>query len=159
MNRQPCILLAEDNEDDVFFMKRAAKAASILHPIHVAADGRAAIDYLAGLNGYGDREKHPLPFLVFLDLKMPHKSGLDVLEWIRSQPHLQTMLVLILTTSREQSDVQRAYRLGVNAFLVKPPNAGNLTELMKLVRSFWIENPQLAISPPGASVMEMLAQG
>lgn len=143
-----CILLAEDNEDDVFFMQRAAKAAGITHPIHVARHGQAAIDYLAGVDGYGDRQKHPLPFLVFLDLKMPHKSGLEVLEWIRQQPQLQTLLVLILTTSREESDVQRAYRLGVNTFLVKPPNASQLTDLMRLIRSYWLENPQLAITLP-----------
>ena len=149
MNR--VILLAEDNEDDVFFMQRAAKAAGIVHPIHVAPHGQAAIDYLNGTNGYADRQKFPLPFLVFLDLKMPHKSGLEVLEWIRQQPHLQTLLVQILTTSREESDVQRAYRLGVNSFLVKPPNAAQLTDLMRLIRSYWLENPLLAMSLPAAS--------
>ena len=154
---QPTILLAEDNDDDVFFMKRAAKAASIFHSIQVASNGQVAIDYLAGNHAFADREEHPLPFLVFLDLKMPQKSGLDVLQWIRGQPHLQTMLVLILTTSREESDVQRAYRLGVNAFLVKPPDAVQLTELMKLVRAFWIENPQLAFSSPAATATENMS--
>lgn len=151
---EPIILLAEDNADDVFFMRRAAVAASISHPIHVAADGQTAIDYLAGKGAFSARQQHPLPFLVFLDLKMPHKSGLEVLEWIRLQPQLQTMLVLILTTSREESDVQRAYRLGVNAFLVKPPNTVQLVELMKLVRAFWIDNPQLAITPPAVTAVE-----
>lgn len=150
----PTILLAEDNEDDVFFMQRAAKAAEIHHPIQVAGDGRVAIDYLAGHGRYADRAAHPVPFLVLLDLKMPHKSGLEVLEWIRCQPALQTMLVLILTTSREEADVQRAYRFGANAFLVKPPNASQLVELMKLIRAFWIENPQLAISPPGGVLVD-----
>lgn len=142
------ILLAEDNEDDVFFMQRAAKACGITHPIHVAPHGQAVIDYLDGNNGYADRVKYPLPFLVFLDLKMPHKSGLEVLAWIRTQPQLQTILVLILTTSREESDVQRAYRLGVNSFLVKPPNASQLTDLIKLVKLYWLDNPQLAFSAP-----------
>ncbi|HVS53325.1 MAG TPA: response regulator [Opitutaceae bacterium] len=151
MNPRP-ILLAEDNEDDVFFMLRAAKASGITHPIHVAPHGRAVVDYLDGAGEFADREKHPLPFLVFLDLKMPHKSGLEVLEWIRQQFSLQTMLVLVLTTSREESDVQRAYRLGANSFLVKPPNASQLTELMRLVRAYWIENPQLAVSPPTIDV-------
>lgn len=145
------ILLVEDNEDDVFFMQRAAKAAGITHPIHVVRHGQAAIDYLSGADAYADRQAHPLPFLLFLDLKMPHKSGLEVLEWIRQQSHLQTILVLILTTSREETDVQRAYRLGVNSFLVKPPNASQLTDLMKLVRAYWLENPQLAFSPPATT--------
>ncbi len=140
------ILLAEDNEDDVFFMQRAAKACGITNPIQVACHGQAAIDYLEGAGEYADRECYPLPFLVFLDLKMPHKSGLEVLEWIRQQPQFQTLLVLILTTSREESDVQRAYRLGVNSYLVKPPNAAQLTELIKLVKAYWLDNPQLATS-------------
>jgi len=154
MNVRP-ILLAEDNEDDVFFMQRALKACGIVHPMHVAPHGQAAIDYLSGVNGHADRVKHPLPFLVFLDLKMPHKSGLEVLEWIRRQPHLQTMLVLILTTSREESDVQRAYRLGANSFLVKPPNGSQLTDLMRLVKAYWLDNPQLAFSPPGGTATEV----
>jgi CheY-like chemotaxis protein len=140
------VLLAEDNEDDVFFMQRAAKASGITNPIQVAGHGQEAIDYLAGTGEYADRERYPLPFLVFLDLKMPHKSGLEVLEWIRQQPQFQTLLVLILTTSREESDVQRAYRLGVNSYLVKPPNAAQLTELIKLVKAYWLDNPQLATS-------------
>ena len=139
-------------------MQRAAKASGITRPIRVVAHGQAAIDYLGGANGYGDREKYPLPFLVFLDLKMPQKSGLEVLEWIRRQVNLQTMLVIILTTSREESDVQRAYRLGVNAFLVKPPNAAQLTDLMKLVNAFWIENPQLALSPPANANLESVSR-
>jgi CheY-like chemotaxis protein len=142
MNRT--ILLAEDNPDDVFFMQRAAKACGIVEPLRVAPDGQAAIDYLEGTGEYSNRDKYPLPFLILLDLKMPHRSGLEVLEWIRQQPQLQTMLVLILTTSREESDVQRAYRLGVNSFLVKPPNAAQLTELMRLVKAYWLDNPQLA---------------
>jgi CheY-like chemotaxis protein len=150
--KERCILLAEDNEDDVFFMLRAAKAAGITHPIHVVPHGQAVVDYLSGVNGYADREKYPLPFLMFLDLKMPQKSGLEVLAWLRAQPALQTMLVLILTTSREESDVQRAYRLGVNSFLVKPPNAAQLVDLMKLVRLYWLDNPQLAIAVPLAEI-------
>ena len=150
MSTRGPILLVEDNEDDVFFMQRCIKAAGITNPVHVEGDGQSAIDYLEGSGRYADRQAHPLPFLVFLDLKMPRKSGLDVLSWIRSQPHLQGMVVLILTTSREETDVQRAYSLGVNSFLVKPPNAALLNELMKLVKAFWLDNPQLALAPPGS---------
>ncbi len=142
------ILLVEDNEDDVFFMQRAIKACGITRPVKVAKHGQAAIDYLAGAGEFGDRNAHPLPFIVFLDLKMPQKSGLEVLEWIRQQPALKPILVLILTSSREDSDVQKAYGLGVNSFLVKPPNGGQLTELVKLVKSYWLDNPQLASPRP-----------
>jgi len=141
------ILLVEDNEDDVFFMQRAIRACGIDHHVQVAEDGQVAIDYLSGTGQYKDRQKFPLPFLIFLDLKMPRRSGLDVLQWIRTQPHLKTMLVLILTTSREDSDVQRAYELGVNSFLVKPPGADQLKDLVALIKSYWLENPQLALAP------------
>jgi CheY-like chemotaxis protein len=141
------ILLVEDNEDDVFFMQRAIRACGIEHHVQVAEDGQVAIDYLSGTGQDKDRQKFPLPFLIFLDLKMPRRSGLDVLQWIRTQPHLKTMLVLILTTSREDSDVQRAYELGVNSFLVKPPGADQLKDLVALIKSYWLENPQLALAP------------
>jgi len=141
------ILLVEDNEDDVFFMQRAIRACGIDHHVQVAEDGQVAIDYLSGTGQYKDRQKFPLPFLIFLDLKMPRRSGLDVLQWIRTQPHLKTMLVLILTTSREDSDVQRAYELGVISFLVKPPGADQLKDLVALIKSYWLENPQLALAP------------
>ena len=141
------ILLVEDNEDDVFFMQRAIRACGIEHHVQVAEDGQVTIDYLSGTGQYKDRQKFPLPFLIFLDLKMPRRSGLDVLQWIRTQPHLKTMLVLILTTSREDSDVQRAYELGVNSFLVKPPGADQLKDLVALIKSYWLENPQLALAP------------
>ena len=141
----PTLLLVEDNGDDVFFMKRAMATAGIAHPLETAADGQAAIDYLAGKGDFADRQRFPLPFLVFLDLKLPHKSGLEVLEWVRSQPLLRTLIVLVLTSSREESDVSKAYALGANCFLVKPPSGLQLNELVKLIRTYWLENPQIAL--------------
>ena len=142
------ILLVEDNEDDVFFMQRAIRACGIEHHVQVAEDGQVAIDYLSGTGQYKDRQKFPLPFLIFLDLKMPRRSGLDVLQWIRTQPHLKTMLVLILTTSREDSDVQRAYELGVNSFLVKPMDFEDYTSLSRTVAGFWLERSEAPTFPP-----------
>jgi CheY-like chemotaxis protein len=131
------LLLVEDNEDDLFFMKRAIVSAGIPLAVDVAPDGQAAIDYL--------QDPGHRPVLVFLDLKLPHKSGLEVLEWIRSRPELRTLIVLILTSSREDSDVEKAYSLGVNSFLVKPPSGGQLNTLVKLVKDYWIDNPQVAV--------------
>lgn len=144
-SRQRSLLLVEDNDDDVFFMRRAIASAGVNLPLQVAETGQVAIDYLSGANGYADRTKHPLPFLLFLDLKLPQKSGLEVLAFIRGRPELKTLVVLVLTSSREDSDVQKAYTLGANSFLVKPPNGAQLNELMKLVRAYWLENPQLAL--------------
>lgn len=141
----PTLLLVEDNADDVFFMKRAMATAGISHALETAADGQAAIDYLMGKAEFADRQRFPLPFLMFLDLKLPHKSGLEVLEWVRSQPQLRTLIVLVLTSSREESDVTKAYTLGANSFLVKPPSGLQLNELVKLIRTYWLENPQIAL--------------
>jgi CheY-like chemotaxis protein len=115
------ILLVEDNEDDVFLMKRALRGAGINNPLQIAEDGQAAIDYLAGAGAYADRTLHPLPMIVFLDLKLPYKSGHEVLEWIRQEPHLKTLVVIVLTSSSEKVDLDHAYKLGANSFVVKPP--------------------------------------
>lgn len=138
MNPNPAtLLLVEDNEDDLFFMKRALAAAGVRLSMEVAVDGQAAIDRLQGPGAK--------PMLMFLDLKLPHKSGLEVLEWIRSRPELRTVIVVVLTSSREDSDVERAYFLGANSFLVKPPSGVQLNALMKLVKDYWLDNPQIAV--------------
>jgi CheY-like chemotaxis protein len=133
------ILLVEDNEDDVFLMKRALKSAGIINPLSVAEDGQQAIDYLAGAGSFGDRVAHPIPAIVFLDLKLPLKRGLDVLAWIREQPTLEGMVVVVLTSSSEPSDLKEAYRLGANSYVVKPPTAGQLLDLAKAFKWYWLE--------------------
>lgn len=138
MKDLPLLLLVEDNDDDVFFMKRALKDAAINNPIQVASDGQEAIDYLGGAGKYQDRQQYPLPTLVLLDLKMPRRDGLEVLEWLRSQPALRTLVVIILTTSRENSDMERAYQLGANSFLLKPSNIKALSEMMTALKLYWL---------------------
>jgi CheY-like chemotaxis protein len=132
------ILLVEDNPDDVFFMECAKKEVGIQNPMHVAENGQLALDYLSGANHFQDREKYPLPFMVLLDLKLPFVSGLEVLKWIRERPEFKTILVVILTSSREDKDVDTAYRLGANSYLVKPPTAQMLNDLIKSVKDYWI---------------------
>lgn len=132
------ILLVEDNEDDVIFMKRAFKQAEWADALKVVNDGQEAIDYLEGSGSFGDRKTHPAPCLVLLDLKLPRKGGLEVLRWIREKPELRALVVLILTTSRERNDLEKAYTLGANAFLVKPPAYQELAEMVKAMKSFWI---------------------
>src|SRR5688572_11336740 len=117
------ILLVEDNEDDSFFMQQAKTKAGIQNPMQVVDDGQKALDYLRGVGKYSDRQQYPLPFLLLLDLKLPLVPGLRVLSWLREQPEFETMLVVILTSSKEDRDIDRAYRLGANSYLVKPPNA------------------------------------
>jgi CheY-like chemotaxis protein len=133
------ILLVEDNEHDVFFMKRAFKTAEISNTLQIVGDGQAAVDYLSGVGSYGNRHEFPLPCIILLDLKLPGKSGLDVLSWIRQQPELRSTIVIVLTTSREQNDIVTAYQLGANAFLVKPNDVLQLIELVKAIKRFWLE--------------------
>ncbi|CAM2883495.1 response regulator [Rariglobus hedericola] len=113
------VLLAEDNDDDLFLSKRVLAKAGIAPVFHVA-DGRQAMDYLAGKGDYADRTRYPLPEVVLLDLKMPEFTGHEVLEWLRAEPALRDLKVYVLTSSAEMSDQQRAEKAGAQGYLVKP---------------------------------------
>jgi len=132
------ILYAEDDENDVFLMKRAFRQAGIENPPEIVTDGQAVIDYLSGTNGYADREKFPLPTLLLLDLKLPIKSGLEVLKWIRSTPSCCTLPVIMLTSSNQNSDIHRAYILGANSYLVKPGKPDQLLTMVNTIKDFWL---------------------
>lgn len=138
MNPNGTILLVEDNPDDVFFMQRAVKAAAVQNPLQIAVDGQEAIDYLAGAGKFSDRAAFPLPCLMLLDLKLPRKTGHDVLRWVRGREDLASVIVIALTTSRESNDIAEAYRLCVNAYVVKPTSPAELTDIMVKIREFWI---------------------
>ena len=133
------ILLVEDNEDDVFLMERALQGANIKNPLLVVEDGQQALDYLSGKGEFGNRATYPLPAVVFLDLKLPMMRGHDVLAWIRRQPHLENVVVVVLTSSNEPHDLKEAYRLGANSYVVKPPTAEQLLELAKAFKWYWLE--------------------
>lgn len=136
------ILLVEDNEDDIFLMKRAVKSANMINPLIIVTDGQQAVDYLSGAGEYSDRTEYPLPCLLLLDMKLPYRNGLDVIKWIRQESSLQTLLVVFLTSSPREMDIAEAYRLGANAFLVKPPSVEKLTDMLKALRNFWITHNQ-----------------
>lgn len=124
------ILLAEDNEDDVFIFQRALAAAKIPNPLQIVNDGESTLAYLAGTGGYADRIRFPVPMLVMLDLKMPRVNGLEIFKWIREQRHLDGVSVVGLNSSAEERDITRAYQLGARSYLVKPPTAATLTEML-----------------------------
>lgn len=136
------ILLVEDNEDDVFLMKRALQGARVVNPLQVVEDGQQAVDYLAGAGQFADRQTHPLPAVVFLDLKLPYISGHDVLAWIRQQKEFESLVVIVLTSSNEASDLSRCYALGANSYLVKPPTPDQLEDLAKAFKWYWLEYNQ-----------------
>jgi CheY-like chemotaxis protein len=149
------ILLVEDDANDVFFLRHAFEGAGITNPLHVVDDGQKAIDYLAGEGPYADRRRFPYPGLVLLDLKLPVRMGLDVLHWIRQQPKLRTLLVVVLSSSSDTRDIDEAYRLGARSFLVKPISMDKRLELAKAIKLYWLElnqAPHLASFGPLKSV-------
>lgn len=137
------ILLAEDNEDDIFIFERAYKQTQAANPVQIARDGEEVTDYLAGLGRFADRKKYPLPYLLLLDLKLPLRHGLEILEWIRTRPELAKMNVVVLTSSAEQRDLATARALGARHYLVKPPRAKTLSELLATFRAEWTGGPGL----------------
>lgn len=134
----PTVLIVEDDPNDVLLLQRAFSKVSVPHDLRIARDGEEALDYLEGAGPYADRAAHPLPCLVLLDLKLPRRSGLEVLEGIRRTPALSGLPVIILTSSREESDIQRAYERGANSYLVKPVGFEGLLDLVRELAGYWL---------------------
>jgi len=116
----PPVLYVEDDDNDVLLMRRAWAWVGVENPLQVVIDGREALAYLAGEERYVNRVDHPMPCLVLLDLKLPKMAGLDVLRWIRSQPALQSLRVIIYSASKLPVDINAAHALGIEAYFVKP---------------------------------------
>lgn len=123
------IVLVEDNEDDVFFMRRALKGAGITSRMQVLTDGQQAADYLTGAGAFANRKQFPLPGVVFLDLKLPYCTGFEVMEAMRKKGTFDEMPIVILTSSPEERDRRQAEEMGAVAYLVKPPTPAVLQEL------------------------------
>ncbi len=132
------ILLVEDEENDILFMRMALQKVGIAGGLRVAEDGEQALDYLAGRGAYADRTQHPLPALVLLDLKLPRVMGMDVLKWIRARPEFDMMVVIMLTASQQRFDIGQASALHANSYLVKPSNPLDLAEIADLLKRYWL---------------------
>jgi CheY-like chemotaxis protein len=143
----PLFLLAEDNEDDLLLIERAFRKAGLPYRVRAVRDGEEAVDYLAGRGSYADRLAHPLPCVLLLDLKLPRRSGFEVLTWVRGQAGLRRLPVVVLTSSEQMADVNRAYDLGANTYLVKPATVEALRDLVRTLDLYWIamsEKPDLS---------------
>ena len=139
MNEEAVILLVEDLENDILLVKKAFERAGLRNPMYVVHDGAEAVSYLSGSGKYANRDEHPLPDLILLDLKMPKMDGFEVLQWLRKRSGIRSIPVVVLTTSDAIRDVNRAYELGANSFLVKPFEFENLEALVKVVREYWMK--------------------
>jgi CheY-like chemotaxis protein len=133
MANQAIILLAEDNEDDVVLMKRALSRAGLSNPVHVVSDGHEAVEYLKGAIE-AKSSGCQIPLLICLDINMPVLSGFEVLGWIREQPNLKDVPVVIVSQSDNRPDINRASHLGANSYLVKPANFDGLVNMMATMK-------------------------
>ena len=131
------ILHVEDDEDAVFLFQHAMTEVAADCLIRAVTDGQMAIDYFEGKGKFQDRDAFPMPWLVLLDLKLPQVPGLEVLKWIRSEAG-STVPVVILSSSQHADDIAGAYKLGANAYLVKPSDLRQLLEMAKMIQGFWI---------------------
>jgi len=133
------ILVAEDDPTDAYFFERAFRRAGLPVTLHFVRDGQEVLDYLQGEGQFADRTRYPLPQLLLLDLKMPRLDGFDVLEWVRKQPSMSGVLIVIFSSSEEPRDINRAYGLGANSYLVKPHSMAELTALVGQFKKYWQE--------------------
>lgn len=124
------VLYAEDDENDAFLIRHCWKRLQMPQQLEIVPDGERAIDYLT---------RHPKPALVLLDLNMPRVGGMEVLRWVRGEPHLAKLPVAILSSSNQKKDMEGAQALGADAYFVKPANVKQLAELLSGVRDRWLQ--------------------
>lgn len=143
------ILLVEDDVNDVLLIERAFHKAGLSNPLQAVTNGESAIAYLSGDGAYADRQRYPLPVMMLVDLKLPRRTGLEFLDWIRAQPVLKRLPVVVLTSSAQMLDVNRAYEAGANSYVVKPVGFDDLMSLVRSVVRYWTEvSEQPTLSPP-----------
>jgi len=140
------ILLVEDNPDDAELIAYAFKKAGIVSPLVVVDDGEKAIAYIQGSSTYADRTAFPLPRLFLLDLKLPRRSGFEVLEAIRANRPTRNIPVVVLTSSNQEHDIERAYDLGANSYLIKPIGRDSLLTMVQSLDAFWMKLNQAPAS-------------
>jgi CheY-like chemotaxis protein len=131
------ILLVEDEENDALLVKMAFKKNDIPNPVQWARDGLEAIAYLNGEGDFADRNRYPFPEVLILDLKMPRMGGLELLGWIRDHPEFRVIPTIIMSASKLDSDVEKAYSLGANTYMIKPSAFDDLAKMVKLAHDYW----------------------
>jgi CheY-like chemotaxis protein len=138
MAERSLILVVEDNEVDLLLIRRAFAKAKVLNPLFSVNSGEEAIAYFKGAPPFANRQEYPLPDLVLLDLNLRGLSGLEVLKWVRDQPGLRALRVVMLTGSAATEDINKAYQLGANSFLVKPMDFDSFVQIAGAVAGYWV---------------------
>jgi len=137
METSPSILIVDDNPRDITLFQAALENCGIKAPVQVATHSQQAIAYLRGDDAFADRVAYPLPSIVFTDLNMPVSDGFELLSWLKDHPEHRQMPVVVLTTSRMETDIRRAYTLGAHSYMVKPVNFDELERMMRLAFDYW----------------------
>lgn len=138
MVANPVLLLVEDDPADARLLLRALGKIEIGARVIHLADGDAAVEYLSGEGKYADRNEYPPPWLILLDIKMPRRSGIEVLQWIRRQNgDVSATPVVMFSSSSHGVDINTAYHYGANSYLVKPETTFQLESMLSLVKSYW----------------------
>jgi len=132
-------MLVEDNPDDAELIQYAFEKVGIQNPLVVVTNGDAAVEYVGRTGAYADRTGQPPPELILLDLKLPRRSGFEVLSFIREHKPTQHTPVVVLTSSDQDEDVRRAYEFGANSYLVKPIGRDSLIEMVRTLKAYWIK--------------------
>jgi len=138
MSAHCTVLLAEDDENDVLLFSTAFRKAGMVNHLATVPDGEDAIEYLKGTGVYSDRVRYPLPDLLITDLKMPKRTGFDLLTWIKSQEQLKDLPIVVLTSSAEESDQRRALELGAQACWTKPSHFEDLVQIVHRIQDDWL---------------------
>jgi CheY-like chemotaxis protein len=147
MNKVPHILLAEDNPHDAELTLTALESHNLVNQVVTVTDGAEALDYLYCRGRFSGRDNgHPV--VALLDLKMPKVDGIEVLRAIKQDPAMQSIPVVMLTSSREEQDLIRSYQLGVNAYVVKPVDFQAFVDAVKQLAVFWVIHNQRPNSTP-----------
>lgn len=144
MPRSDLILLVEDNPDDVALTLNAFERAKIRHHVEVALDGDEALDYLFGTGRYAGKEPNRPPAVILLDVNLPRIRGTEVLRRLRSDPRTELIPTVMLTTSREDSDVEESYRYGANSYIRKPVNFQEFVAVVEDLTKYWLTHNETA---------------
>ncbi|MBM3522386.1 MAG: response regulator [Alphaproteobacteria bacterium] len=140
------ILVAEDDPDDRILLRDAFVENRLSNELRFVADGEELLDYLRHAGDYADARRAPTPGLILLDLNMPRMDGREALRIIKSDPQLQRIPIVVLTTSKAEEDIVRTYGLGVSSFIAKPVSFDGLIEVVRVLTSYWIQIVELPTS-------------